>query len=296
MMRITNRAVSSRLLFHLETSQSRLAQTQERMASGSRISRPSDDPFAHSRALTARSQRVVLDQRMRNVDLAIGELSTAESTMESLTRVLTRAHELAAQADSSGIDAGARVQIAAEVDELLREAITIGNTSHGGRRIFGGHQTNVAPFSPDIPASPTAVLFAGDAGDRMHEIGEGERIAVNVQGAALFGDVFATLISFRDALMANDRPAIDTAGTQISARLDRVLEARGDVGARIRRLEMTQQRLGDEDMRLRLEIADMEEVDLTEEIVELQMRDTAFQAALSATGRALQASLMDFLR
>jgi flagellin-like hook-associated protein FlgL len=40
----------------------------------------------------------------------------------------------------------------------------------------------------------------------------------------------------------------------------------------------------------------VEEVDLTQEVVELQTRETALQAALAATGRSLTVSLLDFLR
>lgn len=295
-MRIANRSVSERLLAHLTTSQARLSETQERVASGKRLNRPSDDPFGASRSLTARSQRSVIEQRLRNVDLASTELSVTESALDHLTQVLARAQELATQADSSGVDGNARKQIATEVGELIKEAVTIGNTSYAGRRIFAGYQTATPPFVPDIPAAPTMVSYLGDNGQLLRDIGEGEQMAVNVRGDVLFDGVFSGLIALRDALNANDRVALDAAGAQMSVEMDTVLQTRGDVGARIRRLELTQVRLEDEDQRLREVVADVEEVDLTSEIVELQMRDTAFQAALSATGRSLQDSLLDFLR
>ncbi|MEX2032150.1 MAG: flagellin, partial [Dehalococcoidia bacterium] len=86
------------------------------------------------------------------------------------------------------------------------------------------------------------------------------------------------------------------AATQIASENDGVLTARGEVGARMRRLDMSWARLDEENASLRQSIAGLEEVDITAEIVELQMRDTAFQAALTATGRSLSLSLMDFLR
>jgi flagellar hook-associated protein 3 FlgL len=209
--------------------------------------------------------------------------------------VLTRAEELSVQASSSALNGDAREQIATEVEQLLTEMLSIGNTSYAGRRIFGGHQ-GAAPFQPDVPASPTAITYNGDTGQVLREIGDGETVAVNIDGEPLFDGVFASLISFRDALRANDRGAIDLASGDISREIDTVLTARGEVGARVRRVEMTWDRLSEEELALRTTISGLEEVDLTQEVVELQMRDTAFQAALSATARSLGPSLMDFLR
>ena len=294
-MRISNRSVHNRLLLHIQQATARLNETQERVASGRKINRPSDDPFATARALAARSKLDTVGQRIRTADLAVTELSVVESSLASLGNVMTRAQELSVQADSAALNGDARAQIATEVEQLLNQVLSIANTTYSGRRIFGGHQ-GAEPFTPDIAANPTAITYNGDTGQVLREIGDGETVAVNIDGEPLFDGIFASLISFRDALRANDRTAINTASGAIGFEIDTVLTARGEVGARMRRLEMTWDRLSAEELALRTTISGLEEVDLTQEVVELQMRDTAFQAALSATARSLGPSLMDFLR
>lgn len=294
-MRVSNRSTADRLLLHIQTATTRLNETQERVASGRRINRPSDDPFATARSLAARTKLDVVAQRTRTVDLAKTELSVVESSLASLGSVMTRAQELAVQADSSGLDSGARKQIATEVSEMLNEVLSLANTKYSGRQIFAGHSTGPT-FSPDLPANPTVFTYNGDTGEVLREIGDDERIAVNIQGEPLFDGIFQSLIAFRDGLIANDRTAMDAAAIQIASENDGVLTARGEVGARMRRLDMSWARLDEENASLRESIAGLEEVDITAEIVELQMRDTAFQAALTATGRSLSLSLMDFLR
>ncbi len=294
-MRISARGTTDRMLSHITEATSRLNETQERVASGRRINRPSDDPFATARALAARTKLDLVTQRTRTVDLASTELGVVESALTALGTVMTRAQELSVQADSAGLDSGARQQIATEVAEMLNEVLSIANTTHGGRPIFGGHQGG-APFAPDLPANPTAFIYNGDTGDVLREIGEGERIAVNIQGEPLFDGIFAALVSFRDGLIANNRTAMNAASSQISNEIDTVLTARGEVGARMRRLDMAWARLEEEELALRTSISGLEEVDITAEVVELQMRDTAFQAALAATSRSLGVSLLDFLR
>ena len=126
-MRVSNRALNERLLQHIQTSSQQLNETQERVASGRRINRASDDPFAANRSIMARSDRNVIEQRLRTAHLAQSELAVTESAIVSLSSVLTRAQELAVQADSSGLDGSARHQIAAEVDELINEALQVAN-------------------------------------------------------------------------------------------------------------------------------------------------------------------------
>lgn len=294
-MRISNRSVHQRLLMHVQQATTRLNETQERVASGRKINRPSDDPFATARALADRSKLDIVRQHIRTSDLALTELSAAESALSALGGVMGRAQELAVQADSAALSSEARLQIATEVEQLINEALSIANTSYSGRRIFGGHQS-VAPFAPDVPANPTAIAFDGDGGQVLREIGQGETIAVNIDGEPLFDGVFTSLIAFRDALRVDDRSAVNLAAGDIGREIDGILTARGEVGSRMRRVEMAWERLSEEELALRTSIAGLEEIDLTQEVVELQMRDTAFQAALSATARSLNVSLLDFLR
>ncbi len=209
-MRVTNQGTAARLLDYLQTAQSRLADTQERVASGRRINRPSDDPFGTSRALAAHTAIDLVAQRQRTVTLARTELTSTESVLDSVGQVLARAQELAVQADSSGIDGSARKQIAAEVEQLIAETLTLGNTSYGGRQVFAGRQTQTTPFVEDVAGYPGTVTYAGDAGTISREIGEGEQLPVNLAGDQIFLPIFQKLIAFRDALNSNDLPAIST--------------------------------------------------------------------------------------
>ncbi len=295
-MRISNRGMADSLLAHVQTSQARLAETQERLATGRRVNRPSDDPFDASRALTTRSSMSVVGQWQRNISLAHTELGVVESALERMGSIVSRAQELAVQGDSSALDAAGRAQIAAEVDGLIEEALSIANTAHGGRRIFAGHQTGTPPFVPDVPGQPSAVSFNGDGGQVMREIGDGERLPVNLDGEAVFGGIFEELISFRDALRANDQEAVGASATSLGGALDDVLTFRGEIGSRVRRVEFAEQRLEDEHIRLQVLLGELEEADLTHEIMELQMREVAFRSALASAGNALNLTLLDFLR
>lgn len=295
-MRVSNQSLSTRLLASIQNAQMRLSDTQERVATGRRINRPSDDPFGTSRSIAAHSTLDTVAQQQRTITLARSELASTESVLTSLGEVIGRAQELAVQADSGALDGAARRQIAAEVNQLLSEAITLGNTSYAGRHIFAGQQTQTAPFVEDIPGNANAVTYAGDNGSIQREIADGELMPINLQGNAIFTPLFNGLIAFRDALNSNDVGAIGTASTNLGTSLDTVLQARGEIGARTRRLDLADTRLQDVTLQLQINISGIEEADITQEVVDLQTRETALQAALAATGRSLTTSLLDFLR
>ena len=295
-MRVSNQSLSTRLLASIQNAQTRLSDTQERVATGRRINRPSDDPFGTSRSIAAHGTLDTVSQQQRTITLARSELASTESVLTSVGDVVGRAQELAVQADSGALDGAARRQIAAEVNQLLSEAVTLGNTSYAGRHIFAGQQTQTAPFVEDVPGNASAVTYAGDNGSIQREISDGEQMPVNLQGNAIFTPLFNSLIAFRDALNPNDLSAIGSASTNMGTSLDTVLQARGEIGARTRHLDLADTRLQDVTLQLQTNISGIEEADITKEVVDMQTRETGLQAALAATGRSLTTSLLDFLR
>ena len=174
--------------------------------------------------------------------------------------------------------------------------ITLGNPSYAGRRIFAGQQTQTVPFVEDVAGQASLVTYAGDTGSVQREIGKGQQMPVNLNGDAIFSPLIQNLISFRNALNTNDLNSVSTTSGQLKTNLDTVLQARGEIGARTRRLDLEDTRLSDVTLQLQTSIAGVEDADITQEVVDLQTRQTALQAALAATGRSLTTSLLDFLR
>lgn len=296
-MRISHQAVAQRLLREIATGQEALFESQERLASGKAISKPSDDPFGLSRTLAARTDLDLGAQWQRNITVADDDLGLSEALLGNLGDLLQRAQELATQGANGALTGDARNQISLEIGRLLTEAVAIGNSSLGGRHLYGGHQTGTPPFVEDVPGAATVVNYVGDSGVIEREIGPGgERIQVNIVGSDLFSGIYTTLIQLRDDLAANDQAAVNLGSGAVADDFDRVIQFRGDIGAKMRQAGVARNRLEDGEIRLRSLIAGFEEADLAENLVELQMRDTALNAALGAAGRTLSTSLLDFLR
>ena len=288
--------MTSRLMLEIQLSRQRLFETQERLASGVQIARPSDDPPGVNKLLLMQTSLERNEQYQRNIGVAVSDLEVTENAYAQLGSVLQRAVELATQGANGTIGAADRANIAIEVSQLIADAIAIGNTSHAGRFLFAGHQTGTVPFVPDVAAAPTVVSYAGDSGLVRREIAQGVMVESNITGDRGFPAVFAALIQLRDDLLANDQAAINADEGAISAAFDGMLDLRSEVGAKMRRIELADERLLDEETMVRGLISQIRDADLVESIVQLQQRETAYQAALGAAGRALSLSLMEFLR
>ena len=107
--------------------------------------------------------------------------------------------------------------------------------------------------------------------------------------------VFTTLIRLRDALAADDLPAIERAAARIGDDIHRVTFAQADVGARFQGLQLTQQNLQDEVIQLKSALSDEIDVDLVQAISDLTARQISLEASLRASANILQLSLLNFI-
>jgi len=125
-------------------------------------------------------------------------------------------------------------------------------------------------------------------------------VKVDVDGPSVFGDgatsVFAELDALATALRAGNQAGISAGINTLNARVDTVTSARTAAGTRFQRLEQADQIASDAGISLQNQLSTIENADLAETTVELKLQEVAYQAALGATSRVMQPSLLDFLR
>src|SRR5690606_8793516 len=207
-------------------------EAQKQVVSGSRIHRPSDDPVAAGTVVRTDSQLRAIEQYRRNIGTARTRLSAEESVLGSLTDLLTRARELAIANATGTANADTRAAAKAEVEQLLAEAIQLGNTRVNGSYLFGGAFDDRRPFDADGAFDPD--FPPRDAGGRQVEIASGHLIATQHDGGTVFIDseVFASLRELADALGANDQDAVSASIASVDRAFGAVQDLIAEVGAR----------------------------------------------------------------
>ncbi|MDP9387062.1 MAG: flagellar hook-associated protein FlgL [Actinomycetota bacterium] len=300
--RITHRTLQQSTLRGLNGNLSRMQTLQEKLSSGREVSRPSDSPVATVSAMRLRSGLRRAEQHSRNAQDGLNWLGTADATLTSMLQVTARARELVLRAANASMGAEERQAVAAEIDALRENAFALANTRYLDRPIFAG--TASAPGAYDASGA-----FLGVAGDETapgaqgkveRTVAAGVSVRVNVTGPEVFGaagdDLFSDLARVAAHLRSDDRALLQADIGALDTRSRQIQNQLAKLGARYHEVEVMRDRVEAEAVTMRSGLSDVENIDLPKTIVDLQLQQVAYQAALSATARVIQPSLLDFLR
>lgn len=221
MYRITSGMLKDTMMYNLRNSTYRMNRAQDMVGSGKKATLPHQDPSGVIDAMQFKSRLTALKQYQDNVKDGDSHLKFYDTALESSGQILLRMKELAVQAANGTYNEHDRKIAAAEVDQLLRQMIQIGNTRYKGETIFSGFKINEKPFRAvmeNVPGTGKAwinkVIYQGDIGKQKREVEQQQHVAINLAGNRVFwGD--------------NMRIASSTTATQYKAPRDQVFKIDG---------------------------------------------------------------------
>lgn len=178
-MRISTFNQFTRSVDVLQARQASLEQSQERLISGKRVARASDDPTAAARAERALAQKGRVDASQRALETSKSAMLQAEAALGNASDLLQRIRELTVQAGNGAYGDPQRQAIANEIRGLRSELLSVANRGDGaGGFLFGGQGSAAPPFVE----GPAGVAFIGTQGQR--EAAMPERLPMTVDGQA----------------------------------------------------------------------------------------------------------------
>ncbi len=294
-MRVTQSVIAEMLKSDIRRNLRRLQESQEMISSGKRILKPSDDPSAAERLIGYKVELSQSEQILEDIENALAFLNTADSVLADAENLVSRAREIAIEMASDTVNAQDRLHAADEIRQIKEQLIQIANTSVAGQRIFGGTKTTEPPYE----ISGDQVIYKGNSGVILRQIGSDETIQVNVPGHEIFGDgeegLFKTLSDLERSLTSNDIGGIRDAADGLKSSHEVILSARARIGGYSQRAQFARDSI--EGFREQLEkvISQIEDIDITEASIQLARNDNAYKASLLAAAKLLQSSLLDFL-
>jgi flagellar hook-associated protein 3 FlgL len=294
-MRITQRAVALTSLQGLNRNLDSVAKLQQQLTSGRLISAPSDSPTGTNRAMQTRADQAATLQQSRNISDAKGWLDQTDSVLREVSDTARRVRDLTVRGRSTGANSPASQEaLSAEVKSLREGMLGLANTTVNGRPLFGG----VTPGAKAYDSTTGAWLGTGGA-PITRRITDGETLRVDFTGPEAFGapgsDLFA-LVERIATNMVTDPTQLTTDLADLDAAMSNLSAAMANVGARAARLERVEQVNADRQLTLSTQLAETENIDLPNTIMNLEMQKVGYEAALAATAKALQPTLLDFLR
>jgi flagellin len=139
-LRIQNNIAAFNAHRNLKTADMGLSKSLEKLSSGFRINKASDDAAGLAVSMRFRAQIKSLQQGSRNASEANSLLQVAEGAGDQITNILQRMKELATQAASSNTGTSDRTNISAEVNNLEDEISRIANsTKYSGTSLINGN-------------------------------------------------------------------------------------------------------------------------------------------------------------
>lgn len=297
-MRVTNNMVTDNLLGHLQQLDTQQSTLQTEVATGLRISQPSDDPAAVSSVLELQSQQSQLQQYGTNASHALTVAQASYGGLNSLVQIYDRASELATLG-AGGQSSGTAHSYAAEVDQLVQQAVAVANSQLGSQYLYGGTAVDAAPFTAATNGQGqiTGVTYNGNSGTQPIPLSSTTSISPWSTGAtnAGIGDFINNLVSLRDALQNNDQSALSAANAGLNTSEDVLTSAVAENGAVQGRIQsdQTQQQAGLTE--IGTQISSLTDADLPSTIVNLSQTQLAYQAAMQTASNVLQLSLLNYI-
>ena len=294
-MRITLGMMADQSLRNIQANQARMQTLQDQLTSGTQITKPSDDPIGAAQALSLQESLDQATQYGRNIDQGISWLNTSDSALGSVTDALHRARELAVQAANGTLTPADRSAIQSEITQLQQHVLDLSHSKYGAYFLFSGTRTDQPGYTQYNP-STTAGAYLGNSGQVVREISTGVITNVNVDPTSTFDPVFQAMNQLQTGLTSGNSASLSASLASFDTALDAVNMARGQVGARVNRLDALKQRQDSVSVNLTGLLSDVKDVDMAKAITSFSTAQTIYNASLKASAQMMQTSLLDYLK
>lgn len=161
-MRLSTNMIYHQRLQDMNNAQSRLMDVGSQLASGKRVSKPSDDPQASSQAVRINQSENRNQQYVASRGFAKTGMTLQMSILTQMTDVTTQIDTTIIQASNqAGLSDKDRDSLANQLTGLKEQLVALGNTTDGnGRYIFAGFKSDKPPF--EINAEGEVLYNGGD--------------------------------------------------------------------------------------------------------------------------------------
>jgi len=297
-MRVTSNAFSNSLVDQIQRLGQQQFELQAKLASGQRVTNPDDDPAAMSRIIQSQSDKRELVQFRRNHNRADGILNITFNNIDSVRDINVRAQEIAALAGGITSDDDLKLY-SVNINELLEQAVQVGNVAFNGEHLFAGNVTDAPPYTVTRNASGsiTSVSYDGGVASSEFLVAEGTSLSPysDVTDNAAISSLMNRLVALRDALDVGDRTAVATSRVDLASSEDDILLAISEIGAKMLRLEVIENQDNQRYIGLENEISKDADADITKTVLKLNQTQSAYESALRSGAKILSLSLLDFI-
>jgi flagellin-like hook-associated protein FlgL len=183
--RVSEQLLQTRLQSQFEFDRLDLLRLQDQLSTGNRLSVPSDDAPAATRAITLQRLLEQKQQVITNVSTTSSYVAATDNALSRVSELLTSIRAGALSAVDSTISDDVRRVVAEEVNRAIEQLINVGNQQFRGRYLFAGSKTTQPPFE----FQGTNVVYQGNEVDLQSLVDANFLLDANVTGDEVFGAI-----------------------------------------------------------------------------------------------------------
>jgi flagellar hook-associated protein 3 FlgL len=296
--RVADSSTASSLASRINSQRSRLSVLEERIASGKRINRPSDDPGGSVALIKMRTSQKEIEQFQRTAKTASQKLTATDDTLTGYENMLERVRTLVAQGLSDTSTQGAKNSLATEIETLRGTILNVANSKYGDEYLFGGTRQTQPPYN-QTTAAPGPLAIA-----QFIQIEPGRNpIEAGVTSDKVFADatatIFTDLTNAANALRgtgnaATDRATLQNTMSRLIIYTNQVTTAHAKVGANMNAADSALQNLTNSFLSIDERAGDLEGADFAETAMDLAETQRVLEATLQIAAKKSR-NLFDYL-
>lgn len=285
----------------IQRSQEKLAITQQRLASGKKATDFASlgtetvrNLSAHSLLARQDAQSTVSKRVGTTLSLYQGHLESMESAVSSLkTDIL------------SAIGTGDAAGLQEAIQTAFSQYRTSLNSGEGGVPLFGGSQTDGAPFTPDtldaVATTSADDAFKDDGVRASARVADGVDVTYGITAASVGKDLYAAFKTLAQAGTIGSKPtdaqldALKQAVGQLGTGISSLQAVNAENGRKQNQVETLTSRGEDRSLLLQGVIENNEDADLGQVAIDLAQQKTMLQASYSVFSQLSDLSLVSYL-
>ncbi|EPJ3763376.1 TPA: flagellar hook-associated protein FlgL [Providencia stuartii] len=253
-MRLSTNMIYHQRLQDMNNAQARWMDAGSQLASGKRVSKPSDDPQASSQAVRVNQSENRNQQYVVSRGFAKTGMLLQMSVLTQMTEVTTQIDTTIIQASNQGsLSDSDRMSLAEQLSGLKDQLVALGNTTDGnGRYIFAGYKSDKPPF--EVNAAGDVIYKGGDKAI-MQNVSSDREMTTYFTGAQVFAtdsnnvvNVFkalnegiAALKTPQDQATQSEKEAaqkaLDSANTAVKSALDKISNIESKQGLQLQEID-----------------------------------------------------------
>jgi flagellar hook-associated protein 3 FlgL len=287
--------------------QARIAKIQAQVASGERMTHPSDDADTVSAILRVESAITRQDHYAQTIATVQDRLKSEETALRNSSDLVTRLKELSLQASTATASPEDRANIALVMESVRQELLSLSATRDSdGHYLFSGTRAAMAPWSND-PNEPAA--YAGDTTRVAVRVGDQGVAASNRSGLDAFDGVvrsggqttervsfFRVVSDLITSVKRSDMQGMTRGIDEINSLGSGISRALTSNGSDQSDLSNQQSRIDETRLRLKTTLSGLKDTDYAEAISQLQKESLGLQAAQSTFAKTTELSLFNYIK